>query len=117
MHERIAFLQEELDELRAAAAANDLAGQADALVDLVYVAKGTALMLGLPWEELWTVVQRANMAKTRGTTKRGVKADCAKPPGWAPPDLDGALRAAGYERETWVAADGRLNEEACYDQP
>lgn len=38
---------------------------ADGLIDLVYVAMGTAHLHGLPWPDLWREVQRANMSKER----------------------------------------------------
>lgn len=75
----------------------DMAGQADALVDLVYVALGTAVMLGLPWDWLWNDVQRANMAKVRGMTHRGHKVDVTKPPGWQGPQTQRILDLAGYD--------------------
>jgi len=62
---RLIFLEEELRELREAYTAEDLPGIADALVDLVYVALGTAHLHGFPFDELWAEVQRANMAKER----------------------------------------------------
>ena len=62
---RLIFLEEELNELRQAYADQDLPGIADALVDLVYVALGTAHLHGFPFDELWAVVQEANMAKER----------------------------------------------------
>lgn len=64
----------------------------DGLLDLVYVACGTGVMMGLPWEEGWDLVQFANMAKRReegkdGEHHRGI----IKPPGWREPDLTGLL--------------------------
>ena len=89
------FLHEELDEYVLAYQSGDLAGAADALVDLVYVALGTAYLMGLPWQELWDEVQRANMAKRRAISadesKRGSKLDVVKPVGWTPPDIEGVL--------------------------
>lgn len=100
--ERIRFLQEELDELTDAADEQDLAKIADALVDLVYVAKGTALMLGLPWTEHWLEVQIANLKKERGTGPRGNVIDAMKPEGWRPPNHERVLRIAGYRgRAAW----------------
>ena len=90
--ERAAFMQEELNEFNQGAVTNDLAAMADALIDLVYVAKGTAIEMGLPWEELWQDVQRANMAKVIGTTHRGIKIDVAKPPGWVGPHTEEILK-------------------------
>ena len=92
--ERAGFMQEELDEFLAA---KTLADQADALIDLVYVAKGTAVMMGLPWCRLWEDVQRANMEKVPGTTHRGNLVDVAKPPGWRPPEGHKILLAYGWD--------------------
>lgn len=69
-----------------------LAGSADALADLVYVALGTAHLSGLPFDAHWAEVQRANMAKERATgaddarSKRGHALDVVKPAGWRGPD-------------------------------
>lgn len=76
----------------------DMAAQADALVDLVYVALGTAVMLGLPWNALWDDVHRANMAKERGVTHRGHAVDVTKPAGWQPPMTHLILQEAGYNQ-------------------
>lgn len=107
--ERIAFMQEELKEYQDALMASDLDGMADALIDLVYVAKGTAIEMGLPWEPLWQDVQRANMAKVKGKTKRGIEIDVAKPPGWKPPNTREILKAYGatyVEYDTYLRPGG-----------
>lgn len=117
LRERIEFMQEELNEFVEGCGLvaitttdspgtpvlayeddgdQDLAKQADALVDLVYVALGTAVMLGLPWDWLWNDVQRANMAKVRGRTKRGHAVDVTKPPDWQGPQTQRILDLAGY---------------------
>lgn len=87
---RIEFMEEELMEFKLASQQQDLAKAADALVDLVYVVHGTALMMGLPWNQLWAEVQRANMAKVRATdisqSKRKSTLDVVKPVGWEPPN-------------------------------
>lgn len=106
LDERFRFMREELNEFDAAiddVDVNNFAELADALVDLVYVAKGTALLMGLPWAELWNDVQRANMAKVRGVGKRGNLVDCVKPDGWVPPQGVKILEAAGFDGsdEAW----------------
>lgn len=106
--ERVRFLQEELDEFKEALQTNDLAKQLDALIDLVYVAKGTAVMLGIQWDEHWDEVHRANLSKVRGIGKRGNKVDLIKPDGWRPPDHNAILESSGYERDTWVDRRGEL---------
>src|SRR5690606_15968618 len=88
---RYEFMYEELCEFQEAHIKGDLAGAADALIDLVVVAMGTAVMMGLPWELLWDDVQRANMSKVRGVTSRGVGADLMKPEGWEAPKTDEIL--------------------------
>jgi Phosphoribosyl-ATP pyrophosphohydrolase len=97
LDERVVCMQEELDEFKDACKLQDLPGQADALVDLVYFALGTANMLGLPWQELWNDVHEANMRKVAGITKRGHKFDCIKPEGWVGPITSKILFDAGYE--------------------
>ena len=111
--ERIEFLDEELLEFRRAVEVQDLSEQADALIDLVYVAIGTADMLGLPWDELWADVQRANMAKERGTTKRGHAVDVTKPKGWIPPQTLAILKMAGYQPEIDSLEENHRDDE-CY---
>lgn len=66
--------------------------QLDALVDLVYVALGTAYLHGFDFDEAWRRVHEANMAKVKVTKDtigpRGEALhDVVKPPGWTAPDL------------------------------
>lgn len=80
-------------------------GQAfDALIDLVYVALGTAHLLGYPWHQGWAAVQHANMQKVRARkdgsdSKRGSSFDVVKPYGWMPPDIAGLLRECGWSND------------------
>jgi predicted HAD superfamily Cof-like phosphohydrolase len=89
---RMKFLTEEVLEFIDAYVDRDLHAMADALIDLVYVAHGTALMMGLPWSPLWEEVQRANITKIRAThageSKRGSALDVIKPIGWVGPNFD-----------------------------
>jgi predicted HAD superfamily Cof-like phosphohydrolase len=117
LQERIAFLQEELDELKKAAASNDLAAQADALIDLVYVAKGTASLMGLPWELMWLEVHRANMSKERGIGPRGNALDVVKPKHWQGPKHDLILRQNGYLEVAWLHPDGTLKSGVARGDP
>lgn len=96
--ERIAQMQEELDEFKAAVEADDIAEQADALIDIVYFAMGTANHMGLPWQALWNDVHRANMSKEPGVKpERGFLVDCIKPEGWEGPKTMDILLAHGYQ--------------------
>lgn len=102
---RVKFLAEELCEyaglsgttkdlvqsVLVAATPPPLEDQFDALIDLVYVALGTAHLHGFPFQRGWSRVQAANMRKIRAPTaadsRRGHASDVIKPPGWAPPSL------------------------------
>lgn len=94
-------MREELDEFCEGLIDDDHAKMADALVDLVYVAMGTAHLLGYPWEQLWEEVQAANLRKRRAATadesKRGSTHDVVKPHGWTPPAIEAILQSWGWE--------------------
>jgi len=98
---RLKFLQEELDEFRDSWEHGDVAGLADALIDLVYVAMGTAHLFGFPWEALWNEVQGANMSKVRATPeamgpRQNSSHDVIKGPNFTPPDINGVLEQYGW---------------------
>ncbi len=101
---RSAFLAEELAEFDVAVETDDVVGALDALIDLVYVALGTADLCGMSgvWEAAWDEVQRANLAKRRvasaAESGRGSTYDVVKPPGWRPPDVAGIVAAARVPR-------------------
>ena len=77
----------------------------DALIDITYVALGTADMMGFGshvplecmskwssiWWESWNRVHTANMAKERGKTSRGHDIDLIKPAGWKKPEFGDLL--------------------------
>lgn len=97
LSERVAQMQEELDEFKEAVEADDIAEQADALIDLVFFAMGTAVHMGLPWQALWNDVVRANMSKVPGVKpERGFLVDCIKPEGWKGPKTMAILKQYGY---------------------
>jgi predicted HAD superfamily Cof-like phosphohydrolase len=90
---RTGFLQEELDELRESLNKGDRVGAFDALLDLAYVAYGTALFMGVSpaqWHAGMHAVHSANMAKMRVAkaedSKRGSAFDVKKPEGWVGPE-------------------------------
>lgn len=103
MGRRILFMQEELDEIISSAGVymyaeeqgqvlppakylELMAGIFDGLLDLTWVAMGTAVMMGMPWEEGWALIREANMAKVRVPTEEGHKWGVGKPEGWQAPD-------------------------------
>lgn len=80
------------DTLLTDAPMHGMADSADALVDLCYVALGTAHLSGLDFDAHWAEVQRANMSKERGrTAKRDHDLDVCKPEGWVGPDHEAIL--------------------------
>lgn len=92
---RIEHLQEELDELKAAThptddSKSDMAEQADAFVDLIYIAVGGLLEMGVAPGPVFNEVHRANMDKIQGhVSKRpgNLGHDAIKPEGWEPPNI------------------------------
>lgn len=89
---RIKFMEEELLEFIKAYRENNLHDAFDALIDLTYVVLGTAYLMGLPFENAWDEVHKANMQKIRAEnslqSKRSNVHDVIKPAGWVKPDLN-----------------------------
>lgn len=90
---RANFMKEELKEFIEAVGEGDRVKAFDALLDLVYVVKGTALFMGVTphqWNDGMQAVQSANMEKERAESadqsKRGSTFDVIKPPGWQGPE-------------------------------
>lgn len=90
METRFKHLEEELKEISAAYSDKNLLDFFDGLIDLVYVALGTAANCGLPFNDGWERVHEANMLKERAkeVTKRGSTQDVVKPIGWLHPNLE-----------------------------
>ena len=88
---RMNHLKEEVKELEEAYETMNLEGVADALVDIVYIAMGTARMHNFPWQDMWDEIHAANLRKIRviksEDSKRGTTFDVAKPDNWAAPNL------------------------------
>jgi predicted HAD superfamily Cof-like phosphohydrolase len=82
---RLALIDGELTELRAAIGNEDMVAVADALVDLLYVTYGAAITFGIDVRPIFEEVHRANMAKLGGGTRADGKV--LKPDGWQPPVL------------------------------
>ena len=83
---RIGHIEEELAELKDSITDNNLEEVIDALVDIIYVAAGTANLCGFDLEDHWDEVHNCNMKKVRGKTKRGSAFDVKKPEGWTGPN-------------------------------
>ena len=102
---RLKFLMEELHELKQALVVDDLEETLDALVDIVYVALGTAWLLNLDFEYAWHLVHEANMKKIRvdcaADSKRGSAFDVKKPDGWQKPQLRACLAPDDRHVTVW----------------
>lgn len=86
------FILEELSEYLRATEEGLLIDAADALVDLVYVTLGCAHAMGLPFNEMFAAVHKANMQKQPANqfvrSQRGSQYDVVKPFGWVGPEDD-----------------------------
>lgn len=87
---RIRFLEEELRETQTAHEQRDGNGMVDGVIDLVVVALGTLVALGVDIDRAWSMVQAANMAKVPGVNPTRPNPtglpDLLKPEGWVAPD-------------------------------
>lgn len=86
---RIDLMREELDEACTAIVKSDMCEIADGLCDLIYVTIGTALEYGIDLDPIFEEVQRTNMAKIPGNSRKDGK--ITKPSGWTPPDIASLL--------------------------
>jgi len=82
---RIRLILEELSELSEAQAIGDEREFADALADLTFVVLGTAVVAGVPFNQIWDEVLRSNMSKVGGKIDSGGK--LIKPDNYYPPDF------------------------------
>jgi predicted HAD superfamily Cof-like phosphohydrolase len=96
MKARHKHMIEEANEFLYSNNMSDIHGCVDALIDVVYVALGTANMMGLTEEEFvecWRKVHIANMKKEAIKDKNGHKLGVVKPEGWLSPDFASVLGA------------------------
>ena len=84
---RFAWMQEEIFEFLKATENQDIYEQADAMIDLIYFALGTLVELGIPPEEIFEIVQNANMSKLweDGKPRYNEIGKVKKPPTWQDP--------------------------------
>lgn len=102
---RLDLIREEVvRELLPAIEARDLVATADGIIDAIYVLVGAALEFGLPLENLWAEVQRANASKAVFDEElnalkiiRRPDGKILKPEGWVPPNIEAVLRAYGWQ--------------------
>ena len=93
MTDRLAHLTEEVQEFGFANNMSDLDGCVDALIDTVYVALGTAVMMGVSEDQFrkcWLRVHEANMKKEVKKID-GHKFGVSKPANWQAPEFSDIL--------------------------
>lgn len=85
---RVNLIDEEVTELDMALMRNDLVGVADALGDILYVTYGAAAVFGIPINEVFSAIHRANMSKLDADGKPIYREDgkILKPNGWVGPE-------------------------------
>jgi len=83
-NKRLHWMNSELTEFDGA---KDVVDQADAMIDLIYFAVGTLVEIGVKPQNLWDIVQNANMAKLWPDGKPHYYEDgkVKKPEGWKDP--------------------------------
>jgi predicted HAD superfamily Cof-like phosphohydrolase len=85
------LIDEEVEELDQACAANDRVEQLDALVDILVVTMGAIRAGGFDGEGAWEEVMRTNFAKIdpeTGKVRKREDGKVLKPEGWRPPNLE-----------------------------
>lgn len=94
VEQNLDHLYEELHEIEDAYEDHDLTGVADGIIDLIYVAIGFGIRLGLPMEAIFAEVHSANMDKIHNPTAHETRAKrVTKPEGWLPPRVAEILEA------------------------
>ena len=87
------LLAEEVCEFEEAARERDLTAMADALADIVYIAYGSAVALGIDLDLVLSEVHRSNMSKLGPDGRVLLRRDgkVLKPETWSPPDVAGSI--------------------------
>ena len=84
---RYAWILEEINEFLEASENQDIVEQADAMIDTIYFALGTLVEMGIEPDELFYIVQNANMSKLwpDGKPHYNDMGKIIKPEGWEDP--------------------------------
>jgi predicted HAD superfamily Cof-like phosphohydrolase len=93
---RSTWLIEEALEAQKAAVAGDIPGLARELVDVIYVACGTANDWGIDLGPVFDAVHEGNMEKLRMGAAVDADGKVKKPEGWTPPPLFDILQQQGW---------------------
>jgi len=96
---RLDLILEETTEMLRDHRKGDVAKTADAIGDLLYVTYGLAHYMGLPIDQIFAEIHRANMSKERSTgngdarSTRGSAIDVVKPLDFVPPNIQRIIDA------------------------
>ena len=84
---RYAWMLEEINEFLEASEKQDIVKQADAMIDTIYFALGTLVEIAIEPDELFYIVQNANMSKlwSDGKQHYNEMGKVIKPKGWEDP--------------------------------
>ena len=89
---RLKLLREEFQEYLNAEENNDIVNTAAELADIIYIVCGTAVSYGIPLDDVFSEIHRANMNKlVDGKVLRRADGKIQKPEGWKPADIEGIL--------------------------
>lgn len=90
---RIKLMKEEVNEYNKAEDNNDIVNLAVELADIIYIACGTAVSYGIPLDEVFEAIHKANMEKLiDGRVIRREDGKIKKPEGWQPANIEGILK-------------------------
>ena len=95
MRLRLALIREEIMELSTAYIEKDFPSFVDAIADSIYVLLGTSISAGVDIRPVWEEVQKTNMAKVPGNSRKDGKV--LKPEGWIEPDVKKVLKKQGWK--------------------
>lgn len=86
---RVQLLREEVEEFALGWERRSMAEMIDAITDILYVAYGAAVEMGIDIDPFWEEVHRTNMLKEVGLLRSDGK--IVKPEGWKPPEIQRIL--------------------------
>ena len=86
---RMILIEEEFKEFIEATQSGNIVQIADAIVDLMYIAYGSAVSYGIDVEPIFHEVHRSNMTKEGNMREDG---KVLKGNGWKPPNVESLLR-------------------------
>ena len=97
---RYAWMLEEINEFLDAVREKDIVEQADAMIDTIYFALGTLVEMGVQPEQLFNIVQYANMSKLfpDGKPHYNEMGKVIKPDNWQDPHPKLALEIRKMKR-------------------